>query len=242
MTEEPEKLSESLMHSVINDYSASALIELSESLLDEATDSLVKSEVLTKIPVLGVLVGLTRGVFAFRDRRYASKILSFLAETSKASEDDKARYRKKLDKSPDEVRKAGETVLDIIDKITNAEKAVMMGKIFRAYMHEDDLTTEQLIYLCEIIERTYLQDLISLQKSEIHNDVNLESVGIKKPLRVEDVDKAIADALSEYDNTKERNTSLVSKSLSPVSFKVAKIPQSGLTDAGFNLTRILRSY
>lgn len=148
MQDEPEKASESLMHSVVNDYSSSALVDLSETVLDAATDSLIKSDALTKIPVLGLLVGLTKGVIVFRDRRYASKILSFLAETAKASQQDKEKYRQKLDKDPDECKKAGEVILDIIDKITSTNKAIMIGKVFRAYMREDEMTTAQLVHLC----------------------------------------------------------------------------------------------
>jgi len=242
MDQEPEKLSESLMHSVVNDYSSEALIDLGESFLDDAADSLVKSDALTKIPILGALVGLTKGALVFRDRRYANKLLGFLAETSKASEDDKRKYRKKLDKNPEECHKAGEVILDIIDKITSTEKAVMVGKLFRAFMHEDNMTTAQLIYLCEIIERAYLQDLQSLQKSEVHNDVNLENIGVKKPLRSEDIDQLIGEALKHYEEQQDRNMQLASRGISPATPKYPRLTNSGLTEEGYNLQRILRTY
>lgn len=245
---EPEGISDSLMHSVVNDYTSSALVELSETVLDTATESILKSDALTKIPVLGTLVGFTKGVLVFRDRRYASKILSFLAETAKASEEDKRKYREKLDKNPEECAKAGEVVLDIIDKITSAEKAIMIGKVFRAYMHEDNLTTEQLIYLCEIIERTYLQDLVSLQKSEVHNESNLESVGIRKPMRVEDINKAILEAVNQAVEEATSRAGVIKEAFTAEQIAasekkaLAQVEKSGLTDEGHNLMRILRSY
>ena len=235
--ENPESLPMSLMHSVVNEYSTETLMDLGETVVDDIASSVFNSDVLTKLPVVGGLVALGKGVSSYRDRRYVSKILSFLSETSKASDDDKKKYRQKLDADAEECSKAGEVILDLIDKITSTEKAVMIGKVFRAFMHETDLTTNQLVYMCEIIERTYLQDLISLQKSEVHNETNLESVGIRKPMRVEDVNKAIDAAISRM----LAQMPVVREG--PINTdEEPKVVQSGLTDAGYNLQRILRSY
>lgn len=234
------------MHSVINDQSTDALFDLSESVLDSATESLVNNEAISEIPVLKSVVGAAKGALAFRDRRYVSKLLRMLSETSRASEEDRQKFREKLDRNPKEVKRAGTVILDIVDKITSDEKATMVGKVIRAYMHEDELTIEQLILLCEVIERTYVQDLISLEKSEIHNDVHLESVGIKKPIRVEDINNAmeavanqvVEEATSRAGAIKEMFTA------EPTEGKqvMTQVQQSGFTDLGSNLVRILRSY
>ncbi len=237
---EPESISDSLMSSVVNDYSSSALMEMGESLLDGATASLLDNDVLTKIPVLGTLVGFTKGMLAFRDRRYASKILSFLAETAKASNEDKQKYREKLDNDPKECTKAGEVVLDIIDKITSAEKAVMIGKVFRAYMREDEMTTAQLIHLCEIIERAYLQDLERLRDGGMYNNANLESVGIKKPLSEDAVNELIQKAMKQADENREREFSSVRTGMSPPIAVYPTMNELGLTPEGFELIRILK--
>lgn len=233
----PEKLSESLMHAAANDQSADVLLDLSETVLDDVTGSVIENEAVTKIPFLGAFVAVAKGFVSFRDRRYVSKILSFMSETSKATEQDRQKYLAKLEANPKESNKAGETILDIIDKLTSQEKAIMIGKVFRAYMREDEMTVTQLIYLCEIIERTYLQDLVSIQKSEIHNDVNLESVGIKKPLRTEDVNNAVEAAMARL----MKKMPIVHETTIDAD-KEPVIQESGLTDAGYHLQRILRSY
>lgn len=237
-SEEPESLSESLVHSVANDYTKEVLTELGNSVFEDVTQALTHSELPTKIPVLGVFMAGAKGIMTYRDRRFANKLLGFLSETTKASEADKTKYREKLDKDPKEVNKAGAIILDLIDKITSIEKAKMIGKVFRAYMHEDNITTEQLIYLCEIIERTYLQDLVSLEKSEFTNDSNLESVGIRKPIRVEDINRA----LKAFGMDIENKIPTVKEGILQMTNDKAEVEQSGLTDAGYKLQRILRSY
>lgn len=237
---EPESISDSLMSSIVNDYSSSALMEMGESLLDGAAASLVDSDVLTKIPVLGTLIGFTKGVLTFRDRRYANKILGFLAETAKASKEDKQKYRKKLKEDPDEYTKAGEVILDIIDKITSTDKAVMIGKVFRVYMREDGITTAQLIYLCEIIERAYLQDLEKLRHGVMYNNANLESIGIKKPLNEDAVNELIQKAMKQADENREREFSSVRRGMSAPIPVYPAMNELGLTPEGFELIRILR--
>jgi hypothetical protein len=242
MEERDESLPESLMHSAANDFAAGALVDAGESLLDTATQSVTDSDVLIKVPILGILAAMTKGFFSFKDRRYANKLLNFLAETSRASEEDKRRYREKLDSDPEESKRAGETILDITDKITSNEKAVMIGKVFRAYMHEDAMTLAQVIYLSEIIERAYLQDLVSIQRSELHNEANLENIGLKKTLRTADVWNLIDESLQKFQKQQDSDARLAMRGISTSRLQLPALQEPGWTDAGLELVRILRSY
>jgi hypothetical protein len=239
---EPENLPQSLMRSAATDQTASVLIEFSESVLDDATEAALQSDVLTKIPVLGGIVALTKGVLGFRERRYISKLANFLAETGKASAADKAKYLAKLDANPKECKKAGGVILDLIDKITSTEKAAMIGKIFHAHMREDEITTAHVIMLSEMVEKAYLSDLLALARpdgapGERWNDANLESVGIKKPMRVEDVNKAVSAAMSRM----LKQMPMVHEAPIDDSDELVVL-ESGFTDQGALLQRILREY
>ncbi|OGY23549.1 MAG: hypothetical protein A2Y57_01680 [Candidatus Woykebacteria bacterium RBG_13_40_7b] len=234
--EKPEKLSESLISSVINESTSDALVDLSESVVDGAIESILESDTLVKVPVVGFIVGFTKGVLSFRDRMYVSKILSFLSETAKASEEDKRKYQEKLDKDPKECRKAGYVLLDLIDKVTSNEKAVMIGKVFRAFMRED-FTPDKMMHLCEIIERTYLQDLKSLSNPNARkNASNLESVGIKKPIRHEEINQAIETAVE-----KAKMSSGIHDKYDLMRLNT-NVKESGLTPEGDELRRILANY
>ena len=250
--EHQEDISRSLMESVANDYTTDSLIDLSQSLLNDGFEVLKNSEILNQIPVIKILAAGVKGVSSFQDRRYTSKILRFMSETAKADDEDKIKYRAKLDADPEEVRKAGEEILDILDKITSAEKAIMIGQVFRAYMHEDEITTNLLVYLCEIIERAYLKDLTDLGNNTVTNDVNLENVGIKKPVRIEDinnvvqraVDQAVAKATSQSGVVREAPATVQLARLESIKLAPShiQIKQSGLTQEGYTLQRILQTY
>lgn len=236
-TEKPEKFSESLMGSIVNDSTSPALIGFSEAILDNSLEDILANEALTKIPVLGTLVGFTKGVLILRDRLYASKILGFLSEPAKANEEDKRKFQEKLSKDPKECKKAGLVIIDIIDKVTSKEKAVMVGKVFRAFMREEDLTPGKMIHLCEIIEKAYLQDLKSLPDPNARkNASNLESVGIKKPIRHEDINEAIA---ASSEKAVKRVGIHAEGDLTRLD---ATVKESGLTPEGDELRRILANY
>ncbi len=239
---ENESVQENLLESVGNDYTKDALVDLGDSLLDSASEALLDSDVLTKLPVLGGIIAFSKGVLLFRDRSYVRKLLYFLSETSGVSEADKEKYRKKLESKPQEAQKAGAVILDVIDKVTSAEKAAMVGKVMRAFIREEGLAGNQVIQLAEMIEKSYLSDLQALARpdnapGEPWNDVNLESVGIKKPMRVEDVNLAIRAAIARLDaRMPVVHEAPVADKGEPMVF------ESGFTEAGTNLHRILREY
>lgn len=234
----PESVPESLMHSVVNDSDTEVLFSLSDTIITDSIEAIKDSDLLSSIPITREIMGLVKAGFAYRDRRYISKLLSFLAETSKMSQEDKDQYTRKLDEDPKKAHDAGETILDIIDKVTSRQKAIMVGKMVRAYGHEESLTYDLLMRMCEIIERAYLQDLQGLQKGEGYNASNLESVGIIKPIRHEDIEKVVQAALesAKYESIVIKDPATNPPPPEP------KIDRSGLTEEGSNLQRILRSY
>jgi hypothetical protein len=242
MEDQPENLPQTLLHSIGNDYTKDALIELSESLLDSATETVMKSDAITKIPIVGWIAAAGKGVFEMRDRLYVRKLLRFLAETSDVSDEDKKRWQEKLDKDPKEAKRAGAVILDLIDKAIDSEKAAMIGKVVRAFMHEDDLLTDEMIAICEMIDKAYLDDLRALSRPDGEsgkpwNDVNLEGIGIKKPIRAEDINKAIA-AL----NSRLLKQMPVVREAPINDSEEPEVIESGFTDTGAKLRRILRDY
>lgn len=114
----------------------------------------------------------------------------------------------------------------------------MVGKLVRAYGHESSLTYDTLMRMCEMIERTYLQDLQGLQRGEGYDASSLESVGIIKPIRHEDIEKIVQAALesAKYEGILIKDPATNPPPPEP------KIDRSGLTEEGSNLQRILRDY
>jgi len=240
--QKPENLPRSLFHSFSNDYTKGSLIDMSESLLDLATESILNSEVLVKLPIVGGLVAVSKGVIDFRDRQFVSKVLRVIAETSDVDPKESAKFREEIDADLVMARRVGAVLLDLIDKATGTEKAAMIGKVVRAKMHEP-FTYDEMIGLCEMIEKAYLSDLKALARRDDElgppwNDVNLEGVGIKKPMRSEEVNDAIAASMQKV----QREMPIVRDKPVPITLKKPRVYESGLTDAGAMLRRILRDY
>ncbi len=242
MIPKSESISDSLLHSITSNETSNVLSDLSEVGLDTITTSIINNELIARIPVVGTLVGLTKGVIDYRQRRYISKILSFLTETSKTNEDSRKKFEEKIAINPAECLKAGETVMDIIDKVTSTEKAIFIGRVFRAYMSEQSISTKDLIQMCEIIERTYVDDLGRIVDGLPVNEASLETVGIKKTIRHEDINKIIADAFKQYDKHKERELSSARNGMTVPSVQIPGLLGYDYTDIGIKLINILRSY
>jgi hypothetical protein len=231
---QPDSLPSSLLQSITQDGASDALVDLSELALDDISDSLLHNEALARIPVIGIAVGLARGALDVRNRLYVRRLLCFLSETSKASDAERRHYAQKIAENPHEHRRASEAMLEILDQLTSAEKAKMVGKIFHAYMVEGTMTTDRLQYLAEITDKAYLQDLLSLQHSENPNYYNLVNVGIMNAVPAERI-------MQHVQESTDRNLGFALSGLSP-SAPMPLTNRAGYTEQGAELVRILRSY
>jgi hypothetical protein len=241
MGQERKNLPLNLYRSFNNDYTKTILIDMSESLLENATKSIFDSGTLQKLPIVGGMVAVGTGILDLRERLFVSKVLRVLAEISDVSEEKKKTFKDKLDNDPNMANKSGAILLDLIDKTTGAEKSAMIGKVIRATM-EKNLDHDTMISLCEMIVKSYLSDLQALARPEgqlgpVPNDVNLEGVGIKKSMRAEDVNKAL-EALSarikaEIPIVRDK---IINTEADPT------IIESGYTELGSILVKILKQY
>lgn len=232
-TPEPDSLPDALLQSVVHSDAPGLLMDMGEEILDAVAKPIIKNEALLKIPVIGVAVGLAKGILDVRDRLYVRKLLSFLSETSAANDKEREKYAQKLASNPKESKRASVTILEILDRITSAEKAKLLAKVFRAYLAGDFVkSVEDLRHLGEMIDRTYLQDLIDLQNGTVANLSNLVNVGIRNSTEAEDIMKLM-------EQHTERNTQLVSRGMTP---SIVPAIDLGYTPAGLNLINILRHY
>ena len=231
---EPDSLPFSLLQSVTQDGASEALIDLSELALDDISEDLLHNEALAKVPVVGIAVGLAKGALGVRDRLYVRKLLRFLSETSKATDQERQQYAQKIADNPKENKRASEAVLEILDRLTSAEKAKMVGKVFRAYMVEGDMPVSQLQLLCEMIDKAYLQDLLMLQTRQHPNYYNLVNVGIMNAVPAEQIMKHVQEA-------NDREFRMVSKGMSPPVLP-SLTQNAGFTENGKRLTDTLRNY
>lgn len=231
-----------LFDSVTNEHTKDALVEYGETLLDDSLDSLLQNPLLKEVPVLRVILGVSAGVASIRTRRYTQKVLTMLIATSSTTEKERSAFSRKISASKDEAKHAGETILDIIDKITSTEKAEYIGKALVVFMRDDDFSLEELITVCEIIEKAYLADLRALKNSKPTNEARLESIGVRKPIRVEDINRAVDVAMKESVTRMEERLNTVRPggfSRPAITGTETKLRQSGYTELGTRLLTVL---
>ncbi len=217
---------DSFIASIASDEVKSVALEYGELAIDGLlSNMLLDNEAITKIPFIGTVVGAAKGALGVRDYFYVRKVAKFLFQISSIPEPKREKYKQKIAENPEEISRVGITILEIIDKLNSDKKAIMVGKLFQAYL-DGSISTDQLVLLAEMVERAYLQDIESVVRSEVHNTENLIHVGIKNP----------RDFLAILDRNSELANSGIGTGTSHMR------DDTGFTDAGYELMRILRSY
>ncbi|MBP1314525.1 hypothetical protein [Herbaspirillum sp. 1130] len=147
---------------------AKVLAQHAEAVIDIVVDSpLVKA-----IPVVNYAVALAKELGAVRDRLLMSKLEKFLQEPRLQRTLESEAMRNKLieDEYAEEI---GERLLLVIEKFSDLQKPVLLGRIFAAYLN-DELTRTAFFMLAHAIDVAYLGDLeyfIQVEGEPVHDDM-----------------------------------------------------------------------
>lgn len=222
-----DSLPESLIQSVSSPGIEDLSIEVGESLLDAGLD-LANNEALKSVPIISYIVNGVKGAMSIRDKLYARKVLKFLFEAAKITSKEREKFERKIAENPKERQRLGATLIEILDSISTSEKAPMLAKVFRAYVMED-MKIDEFVRLCEMIDKAYLSDLLGLQNQERYTSQGLVNSGIKNALDMQNIYEQINRALG---------LSIRRGSMTHIHPNF----DTGFTDDGANLRRILRVY
>jgi len=110
------------------------LTGIGADLVEPAFDTLIASEILKEIPVLGIGARIASAAGTIRDRIFAAKLLRFLEALGDVDGADVREMRYRLKKDPELRDRVGSTVMVIIERLDEVEKARMIAKAFRAYL------------------------------------------------------------------------------------------------------------
>src|SRR5690349_9966176 len=112
------------------------LTEVGADLIEPAFDHLLTSDVVKDLPVLGSAVRIARSVGAIRDRIFAAKVQRFLLALGDSDDTQINDMLWTLKRDPELRDRVGATVLTVLDRIDELDKARMIGKAFRAYLRK----------------------------------------------------------------------------------------------------------
>lgn len=131
-----------------------AALENVEAFIDVFTDN----EILKSIPVVGTAIKVIKGAGDIRDRLFAAKIMTFLKALEKVTPDIKEKIRQRVAESPDESRKVGETVLLLLDRLVDLDKADIIAKVFIAYAY-GHLKPSEFQRVTQAVDQAFVSDL-----------------------------------------------------------------------------------
>lgn len=118
-----EKIEATIKTEEIQDVS----IDVAESIVDIALDD----GVLRDIPLIGSIVGLSKGYFTIKDRLLTKKLLFFLLELQSIPMKERISQLEKINNSEKYESNVGDKLLFVIDKAEDSRIASLIGKLFR---------------------------------------------------------------------------------------------------------------
>jgi hypothetical protein len=148
----------------IEDKKDRPLLEASLENIEVFLDTFINEEVLKDIPILGTAVKLLRASDTIRDKLFAEKIYSFLHEIHKFSQSDIEKMRKKSADSPHESVKIGNTLLMVLDKVSDLDKPKLLGQLFIAYL-DNVISVDDFRRLIHAVDVAFVDDLLELIRS-----------------------------------------------------------------------------
>jgi hypothetical protein len=174
-----KNIESSLVTTIVN----SEIKDIGIDILEISLDSVLDEGVIKEIPIIGSLAKLYSVGNTIQGKIFEKKILKFLYETDKVSDDKREKFKEKIERDPSFRNLIGEKLLVIIDKTDDTDKATIIGKIFGKYIDEEiDLDVFQ--RLASTVVNSFLPDLRSLYKYKekpqwrSFTSTSLENVGL----------------------------------------------------------------
>lgn len=176
--------------------SGKALVKKDEAVL-EATleggevvaDVLMRGDLIADIPLIGTAVKACRAMDSIRNQMFASKIARFLVPLEKLATGEKDAFKEKIRSSGDGGQKVGETLLLVLERVTDLDKPKLLAQLFVAYLDEV-ITADDLRRMAQAVDMAFgddLRELLALQgKNEFEGEwlQNLVASGLGREGKV----------------------------------------------------------
>lgn len=133
----------------------------------------VGGEAFSSIPVVGTMFQLVRSANTIRDRTLAAKLRRFLEPFTETSQEYRDKFKERLTRDEAETRRVGEILFLVVDRLTDLDKAMILGCLFIAFLN-DQLSSSDLRRMAQAVDMSFADDLIDLIKSEGEIDQSQE--------------------------------------------------------------------
>lgn len=135
--------------------------------IEVAVDAVTDNEAVASIPVVGTAIKVCKGIDDLRARAFAAKLERFVSSLELTTDSAKDALVRRVQASPEEARKVGETLFLVLDRFIDLDKPEMLAKVFIAYV-DRAISATDLQRLAQAIDIAFADDLRELLRAEEH--------------------------------------------------------------------------
>ena len=150
-------------------------------LVEVGIDGVLDDNLLKEIPFISTAISVYRIGRSIAERHYIKKLAVFLESIASGIADDKTRQQHidKINQSNESRDKELEYLLVLIDRYVSADKPVLLGKLYLAFL-DGKIIWEELTMYAEVVDRFLYLDCRTLLscdgKITVHRNIGGESV------------------------------------------------------------------
>ncbi len=154
MIEYKNKLEISFVESIIENN----VSEIINDGIEISIDNFIENDLLKSIPIVKIVLAISKGALSIRDYLFLKKIIYFLNEVEKIDIKKREKFINEI-KEKDEFSKVGLKLIEIIDKVFFEYKAKIIGLLFVNFLEKETITQFDFFRLSEMIIESYESDL-----------------------------------------------------------------------------------
>lgn len=137
-------------------------LETSEVIIDVLSDGAIWADV----PVIGTALKLCRAADEVRQTIFAAKLARFISNLNEATDREKQVIRCKVRKSPQEASKVGETLILVLEQVTDMDKPAMLARLLISYA-DNVISDVELRRLCQAVNLSFVDDLRTFLEANV---------------------------------------------------------------------------
>ena len=173
-------MKEDIVYSFTESVKKSDLSNIATTGSEIVLNSILEKDLLKEIPVFKSMINIYEGINQIREDIFIKKIYKFLFEINDISVE---KRNKMIEKLGDEIsqKKAGETIIVLLDRLDNMEKPTIIGRLFRSFI-EEKIDYKMFLRLSSIIDRSFLPDLKKIADNYPNPSVSYYLSNIEKEI------------------------------------------------------------
>lgn len=150
-----------LASSLADSLKSESTAELLATIGDVGLDAAIESGALDGVPIFGIATGLWKAGKQVQQELFVRKVSRFLSEVVKTDVGDRRRFLESIE-ADGKKEEFGETILLILERLDDARKPALVGRVMAAHIR-GDIALEMALRLSMIVGRCYGPDLEHLR-------------------------------------------------------------------------------